>query len=170
MAATKGKRSQSLRLKQSERGDELSFHLSCFNYCGSHSCCENCSNQKAIGGNIFVPREGHAEDESRKKCDRQQWNWLFEGGKERIFPLQYRIIQSHTTPMQHIVVLQYMYLILCLNISTSVSYNSSFFCSGKNWDTNSGAKGITCFILSTDLPHTPNLVHTASNIGGKKLL
>lgn len=96
--------------------------------------------------------------------------YYLRGKKERIFPLQYRIIQSHNTPMQHIVVLQYMYLILCLNISTSVSHNSSFFCSGKNWDTNSGAKGITCFILSTDLPHTPNLVHTASNIGGKKLL
>lgn len=81
---------------------------------------------------------------------------------ERIFSLQYRIIWSHNTQRQHTVVLQYMYHILCLNISTFVTSKSSFFCRGKNWDTNSGAKGITCLILSADLPHThtPVLVHT----------
>lgn len=33
-------------------------------------------------------------------------------------------------------------------------WEESYFCSGKNWDTDIGAKGITCFILCWSPSHT----------------
>lgn len=90
---------------------------------------------------------------------------------KRIFSFQYRIIQSHNTPKQHIMLLYASHIVptychIC-NLWVRV-----IFLQLQNWDTNIGAKGITCFISCWSPPHThtPALVHTASNIGGKKLL
>lgn len=108
-----------------------------------------------------MPCEGKAEDESRKNViGSNETMTMWEEKKEwsdclkRIFSFQYKIIQSHNTPKQHIMVLYASHIVptychIC-NLWARV-----IFLQWQNWDTNIGAKGITCFILCwSPPPHT----------------
>lgn len=72
---------------------------------------------------------------------------------KRIFSFQYRIIQSHNTPKQHLMVL-YVSHIVPTYCHICNLWERVIFLQWQNWDTNTGAKGITCFILCWSPPHT----------------